>query len=56
VAGDHDEVTAAQVAQLGPRLALLDGDRRGFSGATASGISSIVGDTGQALRRTGKVS
>jgi len=54
VAGNHDEVTAAQVAQLGPDVALLDGDRRGFGGVTVAGISGIVGDPGRALRRTEK--
>lgn len=52
VAGNHDEVTAAQVAQLGPDAALLDGDRRGFGGVTVAGISGIVGDPGRALRRS----
>jgi hypothetical protein len=54
VAGNHDEVTAAQVAELGPDVALLDGDRRGFRGVTVAGISGIVGDPGRALRRTEK--
>jgi hypothetical protein len=54
VAGNHDEVTAAQVAELGPDVALLDGDRRGFGGVTVAGISGIIGDPGRALRRTEK--
>jgi hypothetical protein len=54
VAGNHDEVTVAQVAELGPDVALLDGDRRGFGGVTFAGISGIVGDPGRALRRTEK--
>lgn len=54
VAGNHDEVTAAQVAELGPEVALLDGERRGFGGVTVAGISGIVGDPGRALRRTEK--
>jgi Icc protein len=54
VAGNHDEVTAAQVAELGPDVVLLDGDRRGFGGITVAGISGIVGDPGRALRRTEK--
>ncbi|MBM2614059.1 metallophosphoesterase [Actinoplanes sp. LDG1-06] len=54
VAGNHDEVTAAQVAELGPGVALLDGDRRGFGGLTVAGISGIVGDPARALRRTEK--
>ncbi|GAA0452652.1 hypothetical protein Ade02nite_00650 [Paractinoplanes deccanensis] len=54
VAGNHDEVTAAQVAELGPDVALLDGDRRGFGGVTVAGVSGIVGDPGRALRRTEK--
>jgi hypothetical protein len=54
VAGNHDEVTAAQVAEFGPGVALLDGDRRAFGGVTAAGISGIVGDPGRALRRTEK--
>ena len=54
VAGNHDEVTATQVAELGSDVALLDGDRRGFGGVTIAGISGIVGDPGRALRRTEK--
>lgn len=54
VAGNHDEVTAAQVAELGPDVALLDGDRRGFGGRTVAGISGIVGAPERALRRTEK--
>jgi len=54
VAGNHDEVTAAQVAELGPDVALLDGDRRGFGGVTVAGISGIVGDPARVLRRTEK--
>jgi hypothetical protein len=54
VAGNHDEVTAAQVAELGPDVALLDGDRRCFGSVTVAGISGIVGDPGRALRRTEK--
>ena len=54
VAGNHDEVTAAQVAELGPNVALLDGDRHGFGGVTVAGISGIIGDPGRALRRTEK--
>ena len=56
VAGNHDEVTAAQVAELGPDVALLDGDRRGFGGVTVAGISGIVGDPQRAWRRTEKIS
>ncbi|MEV4707892.1 metallophosphoesterase [Actinoplanes sp. NPDC049316] len=52
VAGNHDEVTATQVAELGPHVALLDGDRRDFGGVTVAGISGIIGDPGRALRRT----
>jgi Icc-related predicted phosphoesterase len=54
VAGNHDQVTAAQVAELGPDVALLDGDRRGFGGVTVAGISGIIGQSGRALRRTEK--
>ena len=54
VAGNHDEVTVAQVTELGRDVALLDGDRRGFGGVTVAGISGIVGDPGRALRRTEK--
>jgi 3',5'-cyclic-AMP phosphodiesterase len=54
VAGNHDEVTAVQVAEFGRDVALLDGDRRGFGGVTVAGISGIVGDPGRALRRTEK--
>ena len=54
VAGNHDEVAAAQVAELGMDVALLDGDRRDFGGITVAGISGIIGDPGLALRRTEK--
>jgi hypothetical protein len=54
VAGNHDEVTAARVAELGPDVALLDGDRRDFGGVTVAGISGIVGDPRRPLRRTEK--
>jgi hypothetical protein len=54
VAGNHDEVTAAQVAGLSPDVALLDGNRRGFGGVTVAGISGIIGDPVRALRRTEK--
>jgi Icc-related predicted phosphoesterase len=54
VAGNHDEVTAAQVAEIGPDAALLDGGRRGFGGVTFAGISGIVGDPRRAMRRTEK--
>ncbi|MEV6488812.1 metallophosphoesterase [Actinoplanes sp. NPDC051633] len=52
VAGNHDEVTAAQVAELGPEVALLDGDRREFGGVTIAGVSGVVGDPGRAMRRS----
>lgn len=54
VAGNHDEVTAAQVAALGPDVALLDGDRRHFGGLTVAGVSGVIGDPGRPLRRTEK--
>ncbi|MEU4240898.1 metallophosphoesterase [Actinoplanes sp. NPDC026619] len=54
VAGNHDEVTAAEVTEFGPDVALLDGDRRGFGGITVAGISGIIGDPGRALRRMEK--
>jgi hypothetical protein len=54
VAGNHDEVSAAQVAELGPEVVLLDGDRRGYGGVMVAGISGIIGDPGRALRRTEK--
>ena len=54
VAGNHDEVTVAQVAELGPDVALLDGDRRGLGGITVAGVSGIVGDPERPLRRTEK--
>jgi hypothetical protein len=52
VAGNHDEVTTAQVAELGPDVALLDGNRRDFGGVSVAGISGIIGDPERALRRT----
>jgi Icc protein len=52
VAGNHDEVTAQQVEELGPDVALLDGDRRTFGGITVAGVSGVVGDPKRVLRRT----
>jgi Icc protein len=52
VAGNHDEVSGAQVAQLGSDVALLDGDRRVFGGLEVAGISGIIGDPQRALRRS----
>ncbi|GAA1625028.1 metallophosphoesterase family protein [Actinoplanes couchii] len=49
VAGNHDEITAAQVAGFGT---LLDGDTVEFGGVTIAGVSGIVGDPGRPLRRT----
>jgi 3',5'-cyclic-AMP phosphodiesterase len=54
VAGNHDEVAATQVAELGPDVVLLDGERRDFGGLSVAGISGIIGDPGRALRRTEK--
>jgi hypothetical protein len=54
IAGNHDEVTAGQVAELGADVALLDGDRRGFGDLTVAGISGVVGDPARVLRRTEK--
>nr|WP_296069722.1 metallophosphoesterase [uncultured Actinoplanes sp.] len=52
VAGNHDEVTASQVAELGPDVALLDGDRREYGQITVAGVSGVVGDPERVLRRT----
>ena len=52
VAGNHDEVTAAEVAGLDSGVALLDGDRHDVGGVTVAGISGIVGGPGRPLRRT----
>jgi Icc protein len=52
VAGNHDEVTALQVEELGPEVALLDGDRRTYGGITVAGVSGIVGDPKRVWRRT----
>ena len=54
IAGNHDEVTAGRVAELGADVALLDGDRRDFGGLTVAGISGVVGDPARVLRRTEK--
>jgi 3',5'-cyclic-AMP phosphodiesterase len=54
VAGNHDEVSASPVAELGPEIALLDGERRVVGGSTIAGISGIVGDPAHARRRTEK--
>ncbi|MCO8274665.1 metallophosphoesterase [Actinoplanes sp. TRM 88003] len=51
VAGNHDEVTASEVAALGPDVALLDGDRREFNGLTVAGVSGVIGDPARPLRR-----
>lgn len=52
VAGNHDVVTAPQVAELGPDIALLDGDRRTYGGITVAGVSGVVGDPNRIRRRT----
>ena len=52
VAGNHDEVTPPQVAELGSDVALLDGDRRAFGGITVAGVSGVVGDPSRVRRRT----
>ncbi|MEV4516693.1 metallophosphoesterase [Dactylosporangium sp. NPDC049525] len=54
VAGNHDQVTAAQVADLGPDLTLLDGDRRAFGGHTFAGVGGVIGDPARPMRRTEK--
>jgi hypothetical protein len=54
VAGNHDEVTASQVAELGPDVALLDGNRRSYGGVTIAGVSGVVGDPERVLRRAEK--
>jgi Icc-related predicted phosphoesterase len=54
VAGNHDEVTASQVAELGPDVALLDGSRRSYGGITVAGVSGVVGDPERVLRRAEK--
>ncbi|GGN44340.1 hypothetical protein FHR83_004486 [Actinoplanes campanulatus] len=52
VAGNHDEVTAAEVGAYGPEVALLDGGRRVFGGLTVAGVSGITGDPARPMRRT----
>lgn len=54
IAGNHDEVTAGQVAELGAGVALLDGDRWTFGGLTVAGVAGVVGDPARPLRRTEK--
>jgi hypothetical protein len=54
IAGNHDEVTAGQVAELGAHVVLLDGDRQEIGGRTVAGVSGVVGDPARVLRRTEK--
>lgn len=54
VAGNHDEVTAPEVAAFGPDVALLDGTQRTVSGLTVAGVSGVIGDPSRPLRRTEK--
>ncbi|WP_433363233.1 metallophosphoesterase family protein [Actinoplanes sp. CA-142083] len=54
VAGNHDEVTAAEVSELGPHVALLDGEPRSFGGLAVAGVSGVVGDPARVLRRREK--
>jgi hypothetical protein len=54
VAGNHDEVTADQVAAYGPDTALLDGERRSYGGVSFAGVSGVVGDPARPMRRAEK--
>lgn len=52
VAGNHDEVTAAEVTASGPGAVLLDGGVHIFGGVTIAGMSGIIGDPRLPMRRT----
>lgn len=54
IAGNHDEVTAAQLEELAPGLVLLDGDSRGHGGVVFAGIGGVIGDPSRPMRRTRK--
>jgi 3',5'-cyclic-AMP phosphodiesterase len=54
IAGNHDEVTAAQLAGLAPGLVLLDGSSHRFGGRTVAGVGGVVGDPARLMRRTEK--
>ncbi|GAA2679141.1 metallophosphoesterase family protein [Actinoplanes palleronii] len=51
VAGNHDEVDAAEVAGYGPAVTLLDGDRTGWGACTVAGVSGVSGDPQRPMRR-----
>jgi len=54
VAGNHDEVSTAQIAELAPNTALLDGDRQRLGDLTVAGIGGVVGDPARPMRRAEK--
>jgi 3',5'-cyclic-AMP phosphodiesterase len=51
VTGNHDELTAADIASCGPGAAVLDGDWRDVGGVRIAGVSGIIGDPGRLGRR-----
>lgn len=54
IAGNHDEVTATQLAGLAPGMVLLDGSSHRFGGLTFAGVGGVVGDPARPMRRTEK--
>ncbi|SBT50514.1 metallophosphoesterase [Micromonospora auratinigra] len=51
VAGNHDEVTAAEVGAYGESVALLDGESREWGGLRFAGVGGVVGDPRRPHRR-----
>jgi hypothetical protein len=52
VAGNHDEVSAGRVGDLGPGAVLLDGSRHRYGELTVAGVSGVIGDPAKPFRRT----
>ncbi|NUU22084.1 MAG: hypothetical protein HOV68_11310, partial [Streptomycetaceae bacterium] len=51
VAGNHDLVTAEDVARLGDAAALLDGDTVEYGGVRFGGVGGVIGDPRRTDRR-----
>lgn len=52
IAGNHDEISAPQLAAFGPDVRLLDGDRSTVGGMDLAGCGGVVGDPSRPHRRT----
>lgn len=52
VAGNHDLVSAAELAEAGGHVTLLDGDCVDLGGVRFGGVGRIIGDPARPGRRT----